>query len=240
MAVYPIQYLAALPMRIGDGIAESFKARESLIEDNRRLHEENLMLRSHTAKFSAIERENERLRKLLDSTMERREEVVVADTISIEPNASSRQIVINRGARQGVYEGQPVADAFGILGQVVQVGPFTSTVLLISDPRHALPVQINRSGVRAVASGEGEGDELVLSFVPTNADIKVGDLVVCSGLGHQFPAGYPVGEVKSIDAEPGEPFAKIIVAPSAHLGRSREVLLVWPHPHSAAAEAPQQ
>lgn len=228
-------------MRIGDGLAENFKAREVLIADNERLRAENLMLRSHTVKFSALERENERLRKLLDSTADLREEVVVADTLSIEPGASSRQIVINRGARQGVYEGQPVADAFGIVGQVMQVGPFTSTVLLITDPRHALPVQINRSGVRAVANGEGEGDLLVLSFVPTNADIRVGDLVVCSGLGHQFPAGYPVGEVKSLDVEPGEPFAKIIVAPSAHIGRSREVLLVWPHQRGAAgAEAARQ
>jgi len=177
---------------------------------------------------AALEQENRRLRELLDSSPVLGEEVVVADVIAVDSNPSSRQILINKGSRQHIYVGQPIADAQGVLGQVIQVNPYTSTALLISDARHALPVQVNRTGVRAIAVGAGESDRLLLSFVPTNADIAPGDLVVSSGLDNRFPAGYPVGKVAEVTVVPGEPFSRIVVEPSAQLGRSREVLLVWP------------
>lgn len=230
VAVYPIQYAVTLPVKLVDGLAENFSTRRTLIDQNRNLRAENLMLRSRTQRFAALERENYRLRELLDATPDLGEEVVVADILAIETSPSARQVVINKGSRHHVYVGQPIADAHGILGQVTQVSRFTSTAMLITDSRHALPVQINRSGLRAIAVGADESDRLYLSFVPTNADIEPGDLVISSGLDHRFPAGYPVGEVTSVDLDPGEPFAKIVVAPSAHVGRSREVLLVWPHP----------
>jgi len=136
--------------------------------------------------------------------------------------------VINKGQREGAYYGQPVVDADGVMGQIIHVGPFSSTVLLITDPSHALPVQINRNGLRAIAVGTGLDSILLLENLPTNADIRKGDLVVSSGLGHRFPQGYPVGVVEDIQLEPAEPFAKVVVTPSAHPGQSREVLLVWP------------
>ena len=233
--IYPIQYAVSLPVRAVDALAESFTGQRTLLHDNQQLREENLVLRSRAQKFAALESENRRLRALLDSTPELGEDVAVADVLAIETNASARQIVINKGSRQHVYVGQPIADDHGILGQIVEVGPFSSTAILISDARHALPVQINRNGLRAIAMGGDTSDELSLSFVPNNADVQVGDLVVSSGLDHRFPAGIPVGEIDHVDNDPGAPFARIKVKPSAHIGREREVLLVWPR---AAVTAP--
>ncbi|MGH7461879.1 MAG: rod shape-determining protein MreC, partial [Longimicrobiales bacterium] len=146
-------------------------------------------------------------------------------------------VVINKGQREGAYDGQPVVDAGGVVGQLVHVGPFSSTVLLISDPSHALPVQVNRNGLRAVAVGSGQDNALLLEYLPTNSDIREGDLIVSSGLGRRFPSGYPVGNISAIKLEPGEPFAKVTVTPSARLGRSREVLLLWPQEQDQAAES---
>jgi rod shape-determining protein MreC len=228
VAVYPVQYLVTLPVRLFDAAAGNLRSRDALQAENDNLRAENLLLRARTQRYSALEQENRRLRELLDSSPVLGEEVVVADVIAVDSNPSSRQILINKGSRQHIYVGQPIADAQGVLGQVIQVNPYTSTALLISDARHALPVQVNRTGVRAIAVGAGESDRLLLSFVPTNADIAPGDLVVSSGLDNRFPAGYPVGKVAEVTVVPGEPFSRIVVEPSAQLGRSREVLLVWP------------
>lgn len=246
--IYPIQYAVSLPVRVVDAVAENFSTRERLLRENHDLRKENLLLRSRGQKFDALESENRRLRALLESTAELGEDVVVADVLAIETTAAKRQIVINKGSLQHVYVGQPIADAHGILGQVVEVGRFSSTAILITDARHAIPVQVNRNGLRAIASGGDTNEELSLSFVPNNADVAVGDLVVSSGLDHRFPAGYPVGEVTEIESVASEPFAQIRVKPSAHVGRAREVLLVWPRaatprtpaspPAGAAANAP--
>lgn len=230
MVIYPIQYVVSLPVRAVDAMAENLASRSQLLVDNARLRQENLLLRSRVQRFAALESENRRLRGLLDATSDLGEEVMVADVLAIETQAAKRQIVINKGSLQHIYAGQPVADAHGILGQVAEVGRFSSTAILITDARHAIPVQINRNGLRAVASGGEANDELSLNFIPNNADVAVGDLVVSSGLDHRFPAGYPVGEVIAIDDVPSEQFARIRVRPAAHVGRSREVLLVWPRP----------
>jgi rod shape-determining protein MreC len=237
VVIYPIQYAVSLPVRMVDAVAETLATHRSLLRDNQDLRKENLLLRSRGQKFAALESENRRLRALLDSTAELGEDVVVADVLAIETTAAKRQIVINKGSLQHVYIGQPIADAHGILGQVVEVGRFSSTAILITDARHAIPVQINRNGLRAIASGGDTNEELSLSFVPNNADVAVGDLVVSSGLDHRFPAGYPVGEITGIDSVASEPFAHIRVKPSAHVGRAREVLLVWPRSPAPALPA---
>lgn len=230
--IYPLQYTVSLPVQMVDAVAEGISSRRMLLGDNRNLRDENLLLRNRAQKFAALESENRRLRALLDSTAELGEEVVVADVLAIETNAAKRQIVINKGSHQHVYVGQPVADAHGILGQVVDVSRFASTAILLTDARHAIPVQINRNGLRAIASGGDTNEGLFLSFVPNNADVITGDLVVSSGLDHRFPAGYPVGEVTGIDMLAREPFARIQVKPAAHVGSVREVLLVWPRPEA--------
>ncbi len=232
LLIYPIQYAVSLPVRIVDSIADGFAGRQGLRKENEAFRKENLFLRSRGVKFAALESENKRLRALLDSTAEMGEDVSVADVLAIETTAAKRQIVINKGSLQHVYLGQPVADAHGLVGQVVEVGRFASTVILITDARHAIPVQINRNGLRAIASGGDTDEALSLNFVPNNADVAAGDLVVSSGLDHRFPAGFPVGKVTNIDSDASEPFARIRVEPSAHVGRAREVLLVWPRAKS--------
>lgn len=223
-----MQYAVNAPIEVVVNFTERLRSHQALALNNERLREENVHLRSRTQKYAALAHQNERLRNLLESSAEFSETVVGADVLAIETSPSARKIVISKGSRQGVYLGQPVVDAFGVLGQIVHLGPFSSTALLITDLVHATPVQINRTGLRAIAAGSTGGDELNLTFVPTNADIKTGDLVVTSGLGNRFPAGYPVGRVSAVEIDPGEPFARIIVAPSAQVNRAREVLLVWP------------
>ncbi len=232
--VYPLQYAVSLPVRMVDAIARTFSGRQTLLNDNQSLRAENLLLRSRAQKFAALESENHRLRALLESTAELGEEVVVADVLAIETNAIKRQIVINKGSHQHVYVGQPIADAHGILGQVADVSRFVSTAILLTDSRHAIPVQVNRNGLRAIASGGDNNEELLLNFVPNNADVVAGDLLVSSGLDHRFPAGYPVGEVTAVSMLASEPFARIQVKPAAHVLSVREVLLVWPRPTPAA------
>jgi len=236
LLIYPLQYAVNAPIKAVGRLSERIRAHQDLVVDNRRLRSENMSLRSRSQKFAALTHENVRLRELLDSSTEHGETVVGADVLAIETSPSARQIVINKGTRRGVYVGQPIIDAYGVLGQIVRVGPFSSTALLITDTTHAIPVQLNRTGLRAIAVGTSGIDQMNLSFVPTSADVKVGDLIVTSGLAHRFPAGYPVGEVTAIEIDNGEPFARIIVRPSAQVSRVREVLLVWPAQLSEAAQ----
>ena len=230
--VYPIQYVVDLPLQAGRWLSQSLVTQQSLLEENTRLREEQLLLNSKLQRFSILMEENKRLRELLESSAslgEGVERVLIAELIAVEMESFRRQIVINKGQREGVYDGQPVVDATGIMGQVVHVNQFSSTVLLITDPTHSMPVQINRNGLRAIAVGTGQDNVLLLENLPTNSDIREGDLVISSGLGHRFPRDYPVGTISKINFEPGEAFAHVQVIPSARLGQSREVLLVWPY-----------
>jgi len=229
--IFPLQYAVNVPIKALGHLAERVSTHQHIVSENSRLRTENLNLRSRSQKYAALTHENQRLRALLDSSAEFGEAVVGADVLAIETSPSSRQIVIDKGSRHGAYVGQPIVDAYGVLGQLIQVGPFSSTALLITDTAHAVPVQINRTGLRAISVGSDGVDKLSLSFVPTTSDIQVGDLVVTSGLGGRFPAGYPVGEISSVDIDPGEPFARITVTPTAQVSRAREVLLVWPDQH---------
>ena len=227
--VYPLQYVVNLPVQAGHWMSETFTTRKMLLEENRQLREEHLLLKSKLQRFSVLQEENRRLHELLDSSIRIGERVLVAELIAVELEPFRRKIVINKGQRDGVFDGQPVVDSGGVMGQVIHVAPFSSTVLLITDPAHALPVQVNRNGLRTIAVGTGQNNMLLLEHLPTSADIKLGDLIVSSGLGHRFPRGYPVGTVEKIELEPGEPFANVMVTPSANLDQSQEVLLVWPY-----------
>lgn len=226
--VYPIQFVVNLPIVAGRWVSESIITRKKLIEENNRLHSQHQLLNSKLQRFEVLEEENKRLRELLGSTITFKERVMIAELLAVELEQFRNMVEINKGSRNGVYEGQPVVDAHGVIGQVVHVGPFSSNVLMITDPSHAIPVQVNRNGLRAIAVGTGQNNTLLLEHLPTNADIHVGDLIVSSGLGRRFPRGYPVGTVSSIKLEPGAPFGTIHIAPSAMLAQNREVLLVWP------------
>ena len=227
-AIAPLRYAVDLPARFLGWSSDQVRLREELIERVNALERENLRLRARQLKFETIRSENERLRTLLDSTSERDERVLVAELLSVALDPYRQQVVVNQGEHDDVYAGQPLIDAYGVMGQVINAGPFTATALLISDPNHALPVQINRNGLRTIAEGTGEPDRLQLRYIPNNADVRVGDLVVSSGLGGRFPPNYPVATIVEVERRPGQPFARVIAEPRAHLDRSREVLLVWP------------
>ncbi len=230
--VYPLQYVVNMPMQASHWISQLAVSQKNLIENNNRLREEQLLLNSKLQRFNVLLEENNRLRKLLESSVslgERVEKVLIAELVAVEMDSFRKQITINKGQRENIYSGQPVVDANGIMGQVVHVNPFSSSVILITDSTHAMPVQINRNGQRAVATGTGEDNMLLLENLPTNSDIEVGDLVISSGLGDRFPKGYPVGTVSKVTIVPGEAFALVEVKPSARLEQSREVMLVWPN-----------
>ncbi|MGD8309155.1 MAG: rod shape-determining protein MreC [Chromatiales bacterium] len=227
VVTYPLHLLAESPVTLTRWVDETFSTRRELYRDNQRLHEQNLKLQGRLQKLAALESENMRLRSLLESSFKVGDRVLVAELLAVDLDPYKQHVLINRGSTSGVYEGQPVLDADAVMGQVTHVSPFTSTVVLITDTSHALPVQVNRNGLRTIAVGTGRVNALELPHLPNNADIREDDLLVTSGLGGRFPPGYPVARVVSVEREPGRPFAQVLATPSAHLDRTREALLVW-------------
>ncbi len=185
------------------------------------------MLELRSQRLAALETENIELRELLSASEQVDDRVLVASVVAVDPDPFSQQIVVNKGGEDGVFIGQPVLDAYGLLGQVIDVMPFSARVLMIADPNHAIPVQVNRNGVRAIAVGTGSLTELELIYVPATADIIPGDLLVSSGLGERYPRGYPVATVTAVENISGQSFAKVLAEPSAQLDRSRHLLLVF-------------
>lgn len=228
VVVYPMQYLVNLPFDMADWASESLASRSRLLADNRELRARELDAQFRLQKLAALERENRRLRAMLQSSNLGWERVLIAELMSVDSDPFKHRILLNKGRNDDVFEGHPLLDASGVMGQVIHVAPFTSTAILITDPSHAIPVQVNRNGLRAIAVGTGETRVLEIPHIPNNADIQEGDLLVTSGLGQRFPAGYPVASVARVVRDPTEPFAAITAVPLAHLDRAREVLLVWP------------
>jgi rod shape-determining protein MreC len=226
--VYPLQYLVDLPFAVGGWAGENLATRTSLLKENSELRDKQLTLQFKLQKFEALESENQRLRSLLQSSSRKWERVLIAELLQVDFDPFRQLVLLNKGEHDGVFEGHPLLDAYGVLGQVVHVSPFSSSAILITDPSHMVPVQVNRNGLRCLAVGTGEDGLLEVPHLPNNADIKVGDLLVTSGLGLRFPPGYPVATVSKIERDPTEPFATISATPLAHLKRTREVLLVWP------------
>lgn len=227
--VYPMQYIVALPSRLLDWTGDSMASQHSIREENARLHDENLQLQARQLKLLSLQQENSRLRELLRASSRVGEDILIAEVLRVDQDYYKQQIMINRGKAQHVYLGQPVIDAKGIMGQVIEVYQYTSRIILISDPNHAMPVQINRNDVRAIAQGKGNPNELDLLHIPNNTDLEPGDLLISSGLGGRFPPNYPVAVIAEVIIQPGQPFAKVTATPTAQLDRSREVLLVWPN-----------
>ncbi len=227
VVLYPLNFIVNLPQSSSRWLSETFSTRKQLHEQNRSLRKENLLLQARQQKLVSLETENQRLRDLLDSSFKIGERVLIAELVAVDLDPFRQQVLINKGSRSGIYNGQPVLDANAVMGQVIHTNPFTATVLLITDVRHALPVQVNRNGLRSIALGTGRINELELPNLPNNSDIQVGDLLVTSGLGGRFPTGYPVAQVISVIREPGQPFATVKARPKAYLERAREALLVW-------------
>ena len=226
--VYPLQMSIELPGAMSDWFSESLATRRKLQEENDSLRTQQLMQKVQMQKLASLEAENIRLRELLDSSFEVGEKVLIAELMSVNLDPYKHQIVINRGELHDIYPGQPLLDAKGVMGQIVHAGPYTSTAVLITDTSHAIPVQVNRTGLRTIALGSGTINRLELPYIPNNADIVPGDLLITSGLGGRFPPGYPVATVNAVQHDPGLTFSKVLATPQAELNRSREVLLVWP------------
>ena len=223
----PIQYIVSWPTTLIDNVKSLISTHDDLINENLSLKAEQLLLRSQLQRLIAIESENNYLKSLLQSSRKVKGKTLIAELLAVDFEPFVNQVVLNKGSRDGVYTGQPVLDATGIMGQVVQVGPITSRVLLINDPHSGVAVQDARNGVRAIAVGDTYSGKLKLMYVPNTADIKVDDIFLTSGLGDHYPEGYPVGKVKSVNKDPAHQFAEVFIQPSAHLNSSRQVLLIW-------------
>lgn len=223
----PFYWLADLPARVAEWSDDSLNRRSTLLAENRRLRSESLVLKAKVQKMAALAAENTRLRELLNSSALLNDTVLVAELINVSPDPLRHQVVINKGRADGVFVGQPAIDAHGLVGQVSEVSHAFSRVLLIADTTQAVPVQVNRNGVRAIAEGTGRLDELRLLHVAATTDIRPGDLLVSSGLGGRYPSGYPVATVVRVDEDPGQPFLEVLARPSAQLDRSRHLLLVF-------------
>jgi rod shape-determining protein MreC len=229
LVVAPVHVVAGFPLQVGEFVSGLFQTRRELMSDNAALREQLLLQQFELQKLEHLEAENLRLNELLKASSGMDEQVMRAQLAGISPDPFTKRVLINKGAADAVFVGQPVLDAEGLMGQVVEVEALHSWVLLISDPQHATPVVINRNGIRAIASGTRDSLHLLtLNNVPNTADVNVGDHIFTSGLGGRFPPGYPVGVVSSIVVDPGKPFADILVTPTAQIDRSRNLLLVFP------------
>jgi rod shape-determining protein MreC len=229
--VSPLQYLANLPSDMLNWSAQQLASQQQLLSENTLLKNENLLMRESVQQFEALKLENDRLRTLLGSPLQEGRRKMVAELMAVDNNPYSHQVIIDKGTSDGVFEGQPVLDANGIVGQVLHVAATTSRILLITDITHAVPVRVARNNVRLVASGSGEFESLSIHHMPHNTDLRVGDLLISSGLGEVFPAGYPLAVVASIVKDEGRPFATVKAAPIALLDRLKYLLLLWPTDH---------
>ena len=226
-ATYPLRVIVDAPVSAWQWLGETMTQRHELELENSRMSAERLLTNARLQRYSALEAENARLRAMLEATARVTDRVRVAEIMSVSGDPFRHSIVIDKGTTDGVFGGQAMIDAEGVVGQVIEAGPLSSQGLLISDPDHTLPVIVNRNGLRTVAFGTGEYNRLDLPFLPNNADIEEGDLLVTSGLGGAFPAGYPVALVTMVTRIPAEPFAAVSAEPAATLNQVREVMLVW-------------
>jgi rod shape-determining protein MreC len=225
-ALTPVTVLGESPYLLGRRAVDTLASRDSLEARVRELEEQNLSLSHLAQQYRVLREENDRLLALAGSRARMPVDVLAAEIIGVVPAANSHRVIVDKGRQDGVQSGQAVIDASGLFGQVVEVGRYTSAVLLVADRDHAVPVEVNRNGVRSIAGGTGRLDRLELEFVPVTTDIRPGDLVITSGLGGRFPRGYPVGEVVAVAIDPNSSFATVSVRPSAELDRSRHVLVV--------------
>ncbi len=230
--IYPLQAVIQIPLQTGVWLSEQFINRQALLDENYRLRNKQLIINAQLQKLSVLEAENRRLRMLLESSVmlpvNLRERVLIAEVLErTDVNSPYRhRVQINKGLLNGVYRGQPLLDQYGVVGQVFYAEPLTAWVILITDPNHALPVQIDRTGLQTLAMGTGHFQELLLPYLRHSEDVRIGDLLITSGRGGTFTHGYPVAKITQIERNAGQAFAHIVAQPVAQLDRLREVLLI--------------
>ena len=224
---YPIQLAVSSPSAAWRWTQEVSATRDALRAENARLITRNRELELRAMRYEALAHENDQLRGLQDALPPVAERWIVAEIVDIQLNNLRQRVLVNRGTRNGLFKAQAVLDDKGLLGQTTHVGPFSAEVILITDPEHAVPVQIERTGLRTIAVGTGDTASLALPYLPANADVKVGDVLMTSGLGGVFPAGYPVGRVAEVHRDAVQPLAQVRAVPFATMNTDREVMLVW-------------
>lgn len=232
----PLQYIANMPSLLLNLSAERLTSQQDLIEENQRLTDQLLVASEKLQRFSLLEKENKELRSLLDAPVAADYKKIIAELMSVDRNPFAHQIVINKGTLDGIYRSQSLVDDSGIVGQVMEVGTTNSRVLLITDVTHSIPVRSLRNNVRFIASGSGGINELFLEHVTHNADVKVGDVLISSGLGGVFPTGYPVAVVTTIVRDERQEFAQVLARPTAELDRIKYVLLLEPSQSESSEE----
>jgi rod shape-determining protein MreC len=229
LAISPLRYLVSLPATSGNWVNDWFTSHTDLLDENEALKAEGRILSARLQKLGILAEENVRLRNLLGASRKISDDVIVAELLSVDQNPYRQLIEINKGSSDGVEIGHAVIDDFGIMGQVVHVNPQSASIILISDPEHAIPVQFIRSGTRSVAFGRGSTRQLELRYLPATADIMVDDELVTSGLGGRFPPDYPVARVTAISEDKVLGFVSVLAEPKARLDSSREVLVIKPY-----------
>ncbi|WP_434986034.1 rod shape-determining protein MreC [Vreelandella zhaodongensis] len=237
MVVAPIQWVVSVPSDLLNWGALALSDQQALVDENRRLREQILTLSHRGQRLANLTAENAELRALLKAGKRRDIPFITAELLSLDNDPFSHQMVVDRGHRNGAYVGQPVIDASGLVGQVTAVSAYSSRVLLLADASHALPVQVNRNGLRFIVQGSGRYGSVNVLHVPDTADIREGDLLTTSGLAGRFPPGYPVARVTNVYHDPGQPFAQVTAEPSAQLQRSRHFLLLFPPTREAFEDA---
>ena len=234
-AVYPMRIIVAAPVNFWAWASDLSKSKKELQTENSRLRAEILLTAARLQRLTSLEAENNRLRDFLEARRRVQDEVRVVTIMAVDANPFKHNIVLDLGSSQGVDAGQAIINADGIIGVVMEAGPLTSDAILISDPGHALLVEVNRNGLRTLAYGTGEFGRLDLPGLPNNADIRTGDLLVTSGLGGTFPSGYPVAVVDTVTRIPQDAFAEVTATPTAALDQMREVMLIWSAQHDEQA-----
>ena len=238
-AIYPVMYISTIPREVFRGVTGSMESSSELQTDNKSLRQENLLLHSRLEKLHSLEADNLRLKRLLGQSEQIAERVLLAELVEVSLEPYTQRISLNKGSRDGVYVGQPVINGDGVVGQVVHTSQFQSTVTLLTDPGSAVPVMVIRNGLRGVLFGTGVRNKLSLPYLTADADIKVGDVLISSGMGGRFPTGYPVATVTKIKQQPSDEFLTISTLPVTQLDHGREVLLIWPGTESDINKSPQ-
>jgi rod shape-determining protein MreC len=233
VVAYPVQIAVASPFEGWHWFRDSVTTRDALRADKTKLEAELRVAQFRLQRYEALEAETQRLRALRENTAGVTDRFLIGDVMNVDLDAFRERVLVDKGASDGIYVGQAVLDSGGVFGQVARVGQLTSEVILVSDAAHAIPVQINRNGLRTVVVGTGDTSRLKLPYLPTSADVVAGDLLVTSGLGGGFPAGYPVGTIAEVKRDPAQSLADVEVKPAAALDRSRELLFVWLKPQEA-------
>ena len=230
MAVVPIQWLSHVPMRVGSRLYQSVASNQNLLIENAKFRAQNLLLQAKVQQLLRLSEENKYLRGLLDSnTQTKHSRELVGRILMVDPQMTRQQVIVDKGSLQKVYVGQPVLDGRGVFGQVIDVTPLTSRVLLLNDASSAIPVENSRTHQRAIAIGRLNHGLLTLIHLTVDSRVEKGDRWVASGLGLRFPAGYPVGVVVKITKQSDAPTLQAWLAPSARLNQAQQVLFIWPY-----------